>query len=304
LQISTSNKDRKTQSKELSINNKAQNSTYENDESQMQKSSFVYTQKIHEGNVIKSSTSSSKSKVRRSKADKNVNKTAKTVYEQILASAQSSSKKIMNERRDVSSELEIDNIVNSIKIKNEIKSESKNKRGYEFVECHEDDIKSAKKKRTVHNEHVDKINDNVSDKNIDKKNLDDKINSKTIRKSTNKIININVRNDKSSKTIKDNTEKHIEIKANRELKRKEEIAHPSHSKYHKNSNSNRLKVPADKAMQFKTAEILKSYLMKYYPSERLPDRATFSKTCREMHYNMLKKKIFGTISLKVYNIIL
>lgn len=276
-------------------------------------SGFVCARKIHEDNVIKTNTTSSKSstcsksKVRRSKTDKSVQKPAKTIYEQILASAQSSSKKTVDKRRNVSSEakLKVDNIVNSIETKNEIKSESKNKRGYEFVEYHvENDIKSAKKKRTVDNEYINKINDNVSVKKINEKILDDKINTKAIRKSTDTFVNINAVKNDSSRTTKDNTEKHLEIKANVELKRKEEIAHPSRSKHHKNSNSNRPKVPADKATQFKTAEILKSYLMKYYPSERLPDRATFSKTCREMHYNMLKKKIFGTTSLKIHNIIL
>nr|XP_033335332.1 ATP-dependent DNA helicase Q5-like [Megalopta genalis] len=57
------------------------------------------------------------------------------------------------------------------------------------------------------------------------------------------------------------------------------------------SKKDKVMVPADKAMQFKTAEILKSYLMKYYPSERIPDRTTFSKTCREMHYTLLTQKI-------------
>jgi len=291
LRLSILDKDKKAHSLELSAHNNAQRSTPKNDKLQMQMSGFVCARKIHEGNMINSSTSSSKSKIRRSKTVKRV---AKTVYEQILAQ---SSKKTMEERKDVShkTELKIDN-VNSIKTKNEIKSESKNKRGYEYVECHENDIKSAKKKRIVHDDYVDKTSNNISDKNNDKKILNDKI-MKMIRRSTDTVINTT--NDNLSRT----QEKHFEIKTNVELKRKEETTHLSHSKSHKNS-SNRPKVPADKATQFKTAEILKSYLMKYYPSERLPDRATFTKTCREMHYNMLHKKIFGTISLKVYNIIL
>jgi len=307
LRVFTSDRDKKAQSKQ-SINNTVQKSTYENDKLQMKISSgFVCAREIHEHNVIKSNITSSKSKVLRSKADKNVKRVVKTVYEQILASAQSS-KTSMNERRDVSSEteLKVDNIIDSVKTKNENKHEIKNKRGYESIACHEDDIKSVKKKKIVHNEYmikqvIDKTNDNIS-KNIDKTILSDKIDIKT-RKRTDTIININAVNDNLSRTTKNNTEKHLAIKANVELKRKEEIAHTSRSKHHKNSNSNRpadklCKVPADKAMQFKTAEILKSYLMKYYPSERLPDRATFSKTCREMHYNMLQKKIFGMIVQK------
>lgn len=298
LRLSTLDKDRKAQSLELSANNNAQRSTSKNDKLQM--SGFVCARKIHEGDMINSNTSSSKSKVHRNKTDKTAKRAAKTVYEQILA--QSSSKKTVEERKDVpfKAELKVDN-VNSIKTKNEVKSESKNKRGYEYVECHENDIKFAKKKRIVHDDYVDKTSDNISDKNNDKKILNDKI-MKMIRKSTDTVIN--TINDNLSRTTQDNTEKHFEIKTNAELKRKEETTHLSRSKSHKNSSSNRPKVPADKATQFKTAEILKSYLMKYYPSERLPDRATFTKTCREMHYNMLHKKIFGTISLKVYNIIL
>ncbi|XP_006613441.2 ATP-dependent DNA helicase Q5-like isoform X1 [Apis dorsata] len=59
--------------------------------------------------------------------------------------------------------------------------------------------------------------------------------------------------------------------------------------YNKNK---KLLVPADKATQFKTVEILKSYLMKYYRSERIPDRTTFSKTCRKIHHTLLAQKIF------------
>lgn len=295
LRVFTLDKNKKAQSKELPVNNAAQKSTHENDKSHMKISSgFICAREIHESNVIKSSKSSSKPKVRRSKADKNVKK---TVYEQILA--QSSSKKITNERkitderRDISfeAELKMDNIIDSIKIENENKDKSKNKRSHESSECHEYDIESAKKKKIIHNEYIDKINSKISDKKI----LSDKIETKITGKSTDTIININVVSDDTSRTTK-NTEKHLEIKANVELKKKEETVHMSHSKHHKHSSSNKLKVPADKATQFKTAEILKSYLMKYYPSKRLPDRATFSKICREMHYNMLKKKIFGMIT--------
>lgn len=305
LRVSISDKAKKVKSKELSVNNNAQESIFENDKSQIQMSNgFVCARTIHESNIVKSSISSSKSKVRRSRTDKNIKRGVKTVYEQILASVQSSSKKIIDERKDLSPEtkLKVNNIAESAKIENETKSENKNKRGYEFIECRED-IKSFKKRRIAHNEYNNRTNDNVSDKNIDKKILDDKIDMKMTRKSTDIIINTNAISDDLLITTKDNTKNHFEMKTNMELKRKENT-HSSCSKHHKNSNSNRPKVPADKATQFKTAEILKSYLMKYYPSERLPDRATFSKTCREMHYDMLKKKIFGMTNIKIYNIIL
>lgn len=75
---------------------------------------------------------------------------------------------------------------------------------------------------------------------------------------------------------------------------KETSLNGKHKKNHlKQYNKNKkLLVPADKATQFKTVEILKSYLMKYYRSERIPDRTTFSKTCRKIHHTLLAQKIF------------
>lgn len=71
---------------------------------------------------------------------------------------------------------------------------------------------------------------------------------------------------------------------------------PSSSKH----ETNKLYTSADKSTQFKTAKILKSYLMQYYPSTRIPDRQTFSKTCREMHYTMLNKKIYDKEGIKQF----
>ncbi|XP_028049246.1 ATP-dependent DNA helicase Q5 isoform X2 [Monomorium pharaonis] len=302
--VSTSDRNKKAKSKELSFNNNAQKSIHKNDKLQIQMGGFVCARKIHESIVVKSSTSSSKTKIRRSKTDKNVKRTVKTVYEQILASAQSSSKKNIDETRDVSfeAELKVDNIVDSVKIKNETKDRSKSKRGNEFIECHEDDIKTVKKKKIIHNEYNDKINDSVSDKNIEETILDNKTKINTNMKCTD-IININVKNVDSSRITEDNTGKCLKsanVETKVELKKKEQISHLARLKHHTNNDRNKIKVPADKATQFKTAEILKSYLMKYYPSERLPDRATFSKTCRELHYNMLQKKIFDKEGIHDY----
>lgn len=276
---------------------------------------FVCARKIYDGSTSKVSTSSSKSKlntnfskskVRRSKTDKDVKKTDKTVYEQILASARSVSKKTTNETGDIflDTEPKVDNVIEHIKNKDEIKNRTKNKRDYKVIEHHEDDIKPAKKRRIVHSKCNDEINNDTYniDEKIDKKILDDKIDREVIKKrNADMNTNINTINDDLSMTEKDKTRKHLEGEINVELKKKEKTAHLSHLKQHeKDKSNNRLKVPADKVIQFKTAEILKSYLMKYYPSERLPDRATFSKTCREMHYSMLRKKIFGKIISKIY----
>ncbi|XP_011260917.1 ATP-dependent DNA helicase Q5 [Camponotus floridanus] len=304
--------------------NSTQKNTCKSETPLMQMSNdFVCARKIYDDNTSNFSTSSSKSKantsfskpkVRRSKTDK-VKKPDKTVYEQILASARSVSKKTTDEKEDIflDTESKVDS-AGYIKSKDEIKNKNKNKRDYEIMEHHEDDMNPAKKRKIVHNECNDETNNYVSNKNIDKKILDDEFETEIV-KERNAVININTINDdlsmpENNKTTKDlgedttntinddlsmeknKTRKHLE-EVNVELKKKEKTAHLFNLKQHeKDKSNNRLKVPADKVMQFKTAEILKSYLMKYYPSERLPDRATFSKTCREMHYSMLRKKIF------------
>lgn len=72
------------------------------------------------------------------------------------------------------------------------------------------------------------------------------------------------------------------------------------SKRRSSRSSGKKMVSVDKATQFKTAGILKSYLLKYYPSERIPDRATFSKTCREMHYTLLDRKILDNEGIQTF----
>ncbi|KAM0733685.1 ATP-dependent DNA helicase Q5 [Formica fusca] len=294
---------------EISIidSNSTQKNTCRNETPFEMSNDFVCARKIYDGSTSKVSTSSSKSKlntnsskskVHRSKTDKDVKKTDKTVYEQILASARSVSKKTTNETGDIflDTEPKVDNVIEHIKNKDEIKNRNKNKRDYKVIEHHEDDIKPAKKRRIVHSKCNDEINNDTYniDEKIDKKILDNEIDREVIKKrNADMNTNINTINDDLSMTEKDKTRKHLEGEINVELKKKEKTAHLSHLKQHeKDKSNNRLKVPADKVIQFKTAEILKSYLMKYYPSERLPDRATFSKTCREMHYSMLRKKIF------------
>ncbi|KAL6433294.1 hypothetical protein ACFW04_006468 [Cataglyphis niger] len=311
-----SDKNKKTQSKKLyvknikinQINNETSiidsNITQKNETPFEMSNDFVCARKIYDGSTSivstcsskpKSNTSSSKSKVRRSKIDKGVKKTDKTVYEQILASARSISKKTINETGDISLEIKpkVDNVIDHIKNKNEIGNRNKNKRDYKVIEHHEDDIKPVKKRRIVHSDCNDETNNYKSniDEKIDKKIIENEIDTEVVKnRDANTDTNINTINDDLLMTEKSKTRKHLEKEINIELKRKEKTAHLK--QHEKDKSNNRLKVPADKVLQFKTAEILKSYLMKYYPSERLPDRATFSKTCREMHYSMLKKKIF------------
>lgn len=49
----------------------------------------------------------------------------------------------------------------------------------------------------------------------------------------------------------------------------------------------------EKAVIFGTAKILKDYLMKYYPSKPMPDKETFTKTCKRIHQLMMEKRIVG-----------
>ncbi|EFN87705.1 ATP-dependent DNA helicase Q5 [Harpegnathos saltator] len=283
---------------QISVTNDSSNvqeSTYKDNVPQMQISnSFVCMRKIYESNTYlsKPGTSSSRSKTRKSKIDKSTKKAGKSVYEQILASARSPFK-TTNESSNllVTESKAFDNIVESVKNKDKsIEGKDKNKRCRESIERQEDDVQTVKKKRIRHRD--DKSNNYTSDKNT----TGDKIDEEVVRNDVHTIINIDVTNQDSLVMKKDKIKirQHNESSGtNTELKRNKESTQSTHSKHHTGKSNSRLKVPADKAMQFKTAEILKSYLMKYYPSERLPDRATFSKTCREMHYNMLKKKIFG-----------
>lgn len=279
----------------------AQNSILKDSILHMQISNdFVCAQKIESNTrLFKSGASSSKSKTRRSKTDKSIKKVGKSVYEQILASARSPLK-ATNKTLNISPEIEsktVDNIVEPVKNKDKtIEGKGKNKRSRESIERQADDVKPVEKKRVRHKE-CNNSDSCISDESIDKKITGDKIDTETVRNNIHTISNIDITNEDSTSTKKDkikmrhhNRERTSET--NSELKNKESTQ-PVHSKHHASKCNKRLIVPADKAMQFKTAEILKSYLMKYYPSERIPDRATFSKTCREMHYNILRKKIFG-----------
>jgi len=332
--------------------NSVQKTTHKDDIPQMQMSGdFVCARKIHEidMHLSSSSTRSSKSKydirsstpkVHRSKEDKNVKKSNKTVYEQILASARSFSKnnsatceaksktndiaypksedKTKNEnmnnsefakcRKDSDMKISLETgskVVSFIKDeKHKILDKNKGKRSCESTEYFDNSTKSTKKKKVVYNELNNKIHNYVSERNIAENIVNDIIDMEAVKNNTDKITNINIKDKQPSIKKKDRIKRSFETENNLVSEKEREPVSSAHFKRHEqNKNNNRIKVPADRATQFKTAEILKSYLMKYYPSERIPDRATFSKTCREMHYNMLKKKIFGKIILKFYIVI-
>ncbi|XP_074113621.1 ATP-dependent DNA helicase Q5 [Cotesia typhae] len=48
-----------------------------------------------------------------------------------------------------------------------------------------------------------------------------------------------------------------------------------------------------KKLRFDTAKVLKAYLMKFYPSKRIPDKESFTKICRGIHVLIMDKKIFA-----------
>lgn len=295
---------------------------------------FVCARQIHEtdsrlpssnkmSSKSKHGTSYSTSKSRRSKTEKTARKAGKTVYEQILASARSPLKKTrMSSNSDIS--------VTKLTLVDESNSKTENKanRRSEFSKCAEESnmeisleteskavclIKDVDGTRDKYkNKRSCEYSDKICRKSVERKGTTEHDKTRTcepgksiIKTSFNNKIHMeDVRNDRDTNVKqkeslmleKDRIKHSSKIKSNLVSEEKRGLVSSSHSKSHgKSKSGNRIKVPADRATQFKTAEILKSYLMKYYPSERIPDRATFSKTCREMHYNMLKKKIFGKI---------
>ncbi|XP_043268088.1 ATP-dependent DNA helicase Q5-like [Venturia canescens] len=60
------------------------------------------------------------------------------------------------------------------------------------------------------------------------------------------------------------------------------------------------RVPTEKTVRFETARVLKAYLMKHYPSKLIPDRDTFTKTCKEMHRTIMSKKILDKPGISKY----
>lgn len=171
------------------------------------------------------------------------------------------------------------------------------KRGNENLDERSDDIRLNKKVK-LGEKHVPTIKDRLptsTEPEASVHTLDNK-NNKSIDKDDE--FDKDIENRKVFSTTKTDTVKEISEEEN--LRTKDiRTKKSSGEKNDKHGNSKKstgkkekLFVTADKATQFKTAETLKSYLMKYYPSERIPDRTTFSKTCREMHHTILEKKIF------------
>ena len=188
----------------------------------------------------------------------------------------------------------------SLRIKNEKESRCLNKDKRKNIDLSENNVntKSHKKMKfegkecpIVDKEKTINIDDIVvTEISVDKNNKIDTEKTE-IDNFEDKNVFTPIKNVEKKKTLKQENIiiEHIETKKSLQEK------HDKKTRLKHTDKDKKKLVSADKITQFKTAEILKSYLMKYYPSERIPDRTTFSKTCREMHYILLGKKIFGKV---------
>ncbi|XP_003399935.2 ATP-dependent DNA helicase Q5 isoform X1 [Bombus terrestris] len=255
-------------------------------------SGFTCARKIHEEMLLKDhnkkSRKFSKKPAKESPKTKKAYPASKSVYEQILQSTKSNSVVVIEDNESNGS--------TNIEVEKESKCQNKKKR--KDVNLFESNVntklnkkvKFEEKKCSVINEEKVtntediEVNEIFSDKNnkIDHEKIETKdIKDKRIFTTTEDVERKEMSEQESIIV------EHVEIKKCLQEKRDRK----DHLKQYTDKDKKKL-VPADKATQFKTVKILKSYLMKYYPSERIPDRTTFSKICREMHYTLLGKKIF------------
>lgn len=289
--IGRKNKDRNSPVK-IDIKNSEEDKAIEH----KQLSGFTCARKLHEENNILSKNHLKKSRkslvksVKKDSEKKKASPAKKSIYEKILQAASANSKTIV-ENTTNSSLVEASNSIDSTSLnKDEIKLNSQKKRKSINSFKSSIDVESNKKLKLNEPQVLACDTERITDHN-------NGVNANET--STNEVIEIEDRKD----DIKDvqceeelsmikTVEEEI-LREHKDLQRKQDKIHQS--KQQKGEDNKKVLVPADKATQFKTAEILKAHLMKYYPSKRIPDRTTFSKTCREMHYKLLAKKIFGKI---------
>lgn len=256
-------------------------------------SGFTCARKMYEKNEIlknqnKKLQKSSKELPKKNIKNKKQSPINKSVYEQILLqSAKSNFVTIENNESN-----------NSINTKDLQKYQ--NKKRLRNIDLFESNVDKELNKKMKFDEK--KSFEILSNEKQD--NTTNEIETKKIVLDENKSDNEKTEDFKNKKlftTIKASEKEEINIKMKMntitESIEKETSLNGKHKKNHlKQYNKNKkLLVPADKATQFKTVEILKSYLMKYYRSERIPDRTTFSKTCRKIHHTLLAQKIFGKV---------
>ncbi|XP_076642726.1 ATP-dependent DNA helicase Q5 [Halictus rubicundus] len=257
---------------------------------------FMCARKLHEDNKMMSKDQEKQSRKcsqesKRESKNKKPPRATKTVYEQILKAAKSSSETndpvvetICNESTLTDDKTSGDtNVINDM-----TKSNFHKRRKIIDLFGNSVDIQSTKRAK------LDKEKLSVTNSEVTTNSTNDNYDTETVadeKKGESEVL----RNEKELSDTKDVAGKVSSalVKENSERKRSHgEKRHKLSRTKHSSGNKEKIMVPADKATQFKTAEILKSYLMKYYPSKRIPDRTTFSKNCREMHYTLLAQKIF------------
>lgn len=251
---------------------------------------FTCARKMYEKNEIlknqnKKLQKSSKELPKKNIKNKKQSPTNKSVYEQILLqSAKSNFVTIENN--------ESNNSINSKDLQ-----KYQNKKRFRNVDLFESNIDKELNKKMKFDEK--KSFEILSNEKQD--NNTNEIDTKKTVLDENKSNNEKTENFKNKKlfTIKASEKEEISKTKNiitESIEKKTCLNEKQKKKHLKQYNKNKkLLVPADKATQFKTVEILKSYLMKYYRSERIPDRTTFSKTCRKIHHTLLAQKIFGKV---------
>lgn len=251
---------------------------------------FTCARKMYEKNEIlknqnKKLQKSSKELPKKNIKNKKQSPTNKSVYEQILLqSAKSNFVTIENN--------ESNNSINSKDLQ-----KYQNKKRFRNVDLFESNIDKELNKKMKFDEK--KSFEILSNEKQD--NNTNEIDTKKTVLDENKSNNEKIENFKNKKlfTIKASEKEEISKTKNiitESIEEKTCLNEKQKKKHLKQYNKNKkLLVPADKATQFKTVEILKSYLMKYYRSERIPDRTTFSKTCRKIHHTLLAQKIFGKV---------
>ncbi|XP_017892679.1 ATP-dependent DNA helicase Q5-like [Ceratina calcarata] len=253
----------------------------------------------HDKKPQKSLKQTSKPKAtKKSVKNKKESPATKSVYEQLLKFAKSSSSAtVLEGNKNDALDCKRDNtLIEDLTLK----CQDKKKRGNEDL----DEDRDSNKKVKLDEENVPAIKDrtrtstkeasihSLENKNYKSTDKDDE--SKDVK---NKKVFSTKETEKVTKTPEDEslriehvrTEKFSEKKNNKQRNSKQST-----------SKSEKVLVTADKATQHETAKILKSYLMKHYPSERIPDRITFTNTCREMHHTLLKKEIFDKVGIQKF----
>ncbi|CAL7951487.1 unnamed protein product [Xylocopa violacea] len=273
------------------------NKTVKEDEANFKESSdFTCARKIYEEDKIlinsrdKKSRKSLKAHVKKTPNVKKASPARKSVYEQILQSAKSNSSITILEDNKNNESTKI--------VKDPMVPKDQNIKRCRNEDLLESSIDNKLNKKMRVNEEELLIIDNDGNNCTNEASASEILADKSKKLENEDIKNENVFSATRITESKEVSKEECTAPQNLHIKKPSKERHDKKNHTKQNtSESGKPLVSADKATQFKTAEILKSYLMKYYPSERIPDRATFSKTCREMHHTLLTKKIFDKVGI-------